>query len=304
VDCSVIIAASPCRRPAAPAAPALLLAGLCLVAAPALQAQDTGEDTGEAGRLAVFPVASFRTAFQKYIPPAKNVYSPYYSWDAEMALDLTVLESGANALSFVAVFQTAGTENLGGQAGVGGTAYILGLAWHHEYSDDIQLSAGVSHLSSHLTRDLDAKTDEQRAKGAPIPEVADPDEYNVLYLRGLLRLRRWPFSPRIEAIVQPVNFRFDGGNAPGVRPIHLASSWRLWQGRGRSVRLATRHEFGTNPFNHFSLSLELLERGGAEGRLALFLAGAPGDGMHVSPQVGAVRDGISLGLRLRFRSAY
>lgn len=230
------------------------------------------------------------------------MYSPYYSWDAEMALDLTVVQSGANAMGFVAVFQTAGTENLGAQVGVGGTAYILGLGWTHQYSEDIQLAAGVTHLSSHLTRDLDAKTDEQRARGAPIPGVADPDEYNVVYLRGRLWLRRWPFAPAIEATVQPVNFRFDGGSAPRVRPVHIASSWRLWQGRGTSLRLATRHEYGANSFNHFSLSLEMLEKNGSEGRLALFLAGCPGDGMHVSPQVGAIRDGISAGIRMRFRS--
>ena len=278
-----------------------MLFGALFLPVSAVHGQGVAAPAGETQQQGGFADASFETAFQKYLPPARNVYSPYYSWDAEMALDLTVVRSGRNALDFVAVFQTAGTENLGAQVGVGGTAYILRLGWDHRYSEDIELSAGVSHLSSHLTRDLDDKTDEQRARGASIPAVEDPDEYNVLYLRGQLALRRWPFTPVVEAIVQPLNFRFDGQAAPGVRPIYLASRWRLWQGHEKSIRLTTRHEFGTNPFNRFSLSLELFERNGSEGRLAVFLSGAPGDGMHVSPNVGALRDGISVGLRMRFR---
>jgi len=267
----------------------------------AVHGQGAAPPAGEAQRQGGFPDASFETAFQKYMPPAKNVYSPYYSWDAEMGLDLTVFRWGANAVDFGAVFQTAGTENLGAKVGVGGTAYILRFGYDHAYSDDIELSAGVSHFSSHLTRDLDEKTDEQRAKNAAIPDVDDPGEYNVLYLRGRLTLRRWAFTPVLEAIVQPLNFRFNGSAAPEVRPIYLGSRWTFWQGHEKSIRLTTQHEFGTNPFNHFSLSLELFERNGSEGRFAVFLSGSPGDGMHVSPNVGALRDGIAMGLRIRLQ---
>ncbi len=268
----------------------------------AVDGQGAAPPAGEAQPQGGFPDVSFETAFQKYMPPAKNVYSPYYSWDAKVGLDLTVFRWGANAVDFRAVFQTAGTENLGGaKVGVGGTAYILRFGYDHAYSDDIELSAGVSHLSSHLTRDLDEKTDEQRRKGAAIPDVEDPGEYNVLYLRGQLTLRRWAFTPVLEAIVQPLNFRFNGSSAPRVRPIYLGSRWTFWHGHEKSIRLTTQHEFGTNPFNHFSLSLELFERNGSESRFAVFLSGSPGDGMHVSPNVGALRDGIAMGLRIRFQ---
>jgi len=279
---------------------AILLAALFLPVSP-VHAQGAAQPAGEARREGAFPDASFEMAFQKYTPPAKNVYSPYYSWDADMSVDLTVFRKGSSALDFEAVFQTAGTENLGAKVSVGGTAYILRFGYDHAYSDDIELSAGVSHLSSHLTRDLDEKTDEQRAKNAAIPDVEDPGEYNVLYLRGQLFLRRWAFTPVLEAIVQPLNFCFNGRSAPDVRPIYLGSRWTFWQGHGKSIRLTTRHEFGTNPFNHFSLSLELFERNGSEGRVAVFVSGSPGDGMHVSPNIGALRDGIAMGLRIRFQ---
>jgi len=267
----------------------------------AVHGQGAAPPAGEAQRQGGFPDASFETAFQKYMPPAKNVYSPYYSWDAEMGLDLTVFRRGANAVDFLAVFQTAGTENLGGKVGVGGTAYILRFDYDRAYSNDLELSAGVSHLSSHLTRDLDEKTEEQRRNGAAIPDVEDPGEYNVVYVRAYLRRPGWVFSPEFEAIVQPVNFRFNGTSAPYVRPIYLASRWTLWQGHEKSIRLTTQHELGRNSFNHVSLSLELYGRNESGGRFAVFLSGSPGDVMHVSPNVGALRDGIAIGLRIRFQ---
>jgi len=286
------------------ARPCAIVAGILAVMvllAPPVRAQGAGQAAGEAPGQGGFPDASFEMAFQKYTPPAKNVYSPYYSWDADMALDLTVFRKGSSALDFEAVFQTAGTENLGAQVSVGGTAYILRTGYIHTHSRNLEFSAGFVHLSSHLTRDLDAKTEEQRSKGATIPDVEDPDEYNVLHVGGRVRIPRWVFTPEFEAILQPVNFRFDGGSAPDVRPVYLASRWVLWHNRGRSVVVATQHEIGKNSFSHFSVSLELFERDRSRGRIAVFLSGAPGDGMHVSPNIGALRDGIAMGLRIRFQ---
>ena len=122
-----------------------------------------------------FPDASFDVVFQKFVPPA-NVFSPILSWDARMGLDLTVARSGANVVDFTTVFQTVGTQNIRSKVSVGGTGYIIRASYARTMSQDLTLSGGVSHLSSHLTRDLDTKTAEERALGLPVPEVQDPSE--------------------------------------------------------------------------------------------------------------------------------
>jgi hypothetical protein len=58
--------------------------------------------------------------------------------------------------------QSVGTENFGSRVSVGGTGYLLGIGYVHVRSTNFRMSAGIAHLSSHLTRDLDEKVDEER----------------------------------------------------------------------------------------------------------------------------------------------
>ena len=280
---------------------ALALLAWCLLLPPTVRAQAEGERPSETLEQGGFPDASFEASFRQYAPPG-NVYSPYYSWDAHMGLALTVYRKGSGAVDFGAVFQTAGTENLGAQVGIGGTGYILRAGYVRSLSRTLTLSAGIAHLSSHLTRDLDDKTDEQRREGQVIPDVQDPDEYNVLYLKAHLRLQEWPLEPELDVILEPVNFRFDLGHAPYARPVYLGTRSILWRGSAKTVALETQHEIGNNAFNYFCLLLELFPKGQGEGRFQLFVGGSPGRTMHVSPNVAALRDGLAGGVRLRFRS--
>jgi hypothetical protein len=229
------------------------------------------------------------------------MFSPYYSWDAEMALRLTVFRKGPGAVTFTSVFQTVGTENFGSRVSVGGTGYLLDLRYIHAYSADFTLSGGIGHLSSHLTRDLDDKLEEERNRGATIPIVVDPSQYNVFFFKGYRKLSAYPFTPELEIIVQPINFRFNG-NRDYVRPIYLGTRSTLWQGNQKAIVAETQHEIGKNPLNRFSLSFELYARNQPEGRLQMFISASPGHNLHVSPYVGAVRDGIAFGLRMRFRA--
>ena len=283
---------------------AAVLAALCLFAPGLALGQEGPAPSGseEAAALqGAFPDAAFDAYFRQYLP-LKNVYSPYYAWDAAMALDLTVFRKGQGAVDFGAVVQTAGTENLGSQVGVGGTGYILRAGYLRSLSRAVTLSAGIAHLSSHLTRDLDDKTDEQRRKGMLIPDVQDPDEYNVVYLKAHLAFERWPLEPELDVILEPVNFRFDFGYAPYARPLYLGTRLILWRGVRKTLALETQHEVGNNGFNNFCLLLELFPKAQHGGRFHLFVGGSPGRTMHVSPNVSALRDGVTAGIRLRFRT--
>ncbi len=271
--------------------PAAGARGECQVTRP--PAAETGRDEG------VLPDATLGAAFRKYVATS-GIYSPYYSWDADMTLALTVFRKGAGAADFGAVFQTVGTENLGSKVSVGGTGYVLRAGYVHTYSPGFALSAGVSHFSSHLTRDLDDKTEEQRRRGVPVPDVADASEYNVLYLKGAWKLRGWPLAPDVEAILHPFNFRFDRGTAPYVRPLYLRVHLTAWRGHGTALAVETQHEIGRRPFNTLALLWHLQARGRDEGRLQLFLSATPGHHVHVSPDIGALRDGVACGVRLRF----
>jgi hypothetical protein len=269
--------------------------GLVLRAAAPAQAQSGPPPQGG------FPDASFDVVFQKFVPPA-NAFSPYYSWDARMGLDLTVARNGANVVDFATVFQTVGTQNIRSKVRVGGTGYIIRASYARTMSPELTLSAGVSHLSSHLTRDLDTKTAEERALGLPVPQVQDPSEYNVVFFRAVRRVPRWRLTPVFDLVIEPYNFRFNGSRADTVRPICLSTRWTLWRGAGGSLAAETQHEFGPRPWNQASLFLELYRRQQAEGRFQVFVTASPGHSLHVSPNVGGVRDGIAAGVRLRFVS--
>lgn len=248
-----------------------------------------------------FPDASFDAAFRRYTPP-ENRFSPFYAWDAHMTLALTVFRKGSSAVQFTALFQTVGTENLGSKVSVGGTGYVLNLGYVHTYSADVKLSAGLAHLSSHLTRDLDDKLEEQTLTGTTIPVVSDPSQYNVFFLKAYWKLSTCLFRPELEFVLEPVNFEFNGGEAGDVRPVYIGTRSTLWQGNQKSLVVKTQHEIGENPFNNVSLSFELFARDQPEGRFQVFVSASPGHDVHVSPNVGALRDGIALGIRMHFRA--
>jgi hypothetical protein len=245
------------------------------------------------------PEAAFEAAFEKYVFP-DTPFSPFYSWDAHMRLDVSVFRKGSGGLNFTSTFQTIGTQNLGSKVSVGGTGYLLGVGHVQAMSDELALQGGFTHLSSHLTRDLDGKVDEQRREGEDIPVVEDPDEFNVVWFGLYRKMPAWPFRPEIEIIVTPVNFLFTGDDAGDVRPVYVRTGFTLWRGARKSVTAATRHEIGHNAFNSFSLSWELFTAAQQEGRVQLFVAATPGDSFHVSPHIGGLRDGLAFGVRLRF----
>ena len=278
-----------------------MLAGALFLFTPAaVAAQQRGTSANIAQAEGAFPDASFDARFRKYTPPG-SAFSPVYSWDAEMALGLTAFRKGSSALNVSTAFQAGGTENLGSRVSVGGTAYVITLGYVRTYSADFALSAGLTHLSSHLTRDLDDKLEEERAKGTTIPSVADPSEYNVPFLKGYRKFSCL-FTPEIEIAVEPINFRLNGGRRRSVRPIYVSTRSRLWQGNQKSLVAETQHEIGGNPLNNFSVSFEMYARDQPEGRFQIFVSASPGHNLHVSPNVGGLRDGTAFGIRMHFRA--
>jgi hypothetical protein len=279
----------------------ILSAALCLALTGAAEAQPPDPAAVQAAGQGVLPDASFEIAFRKYTPP-ENVLSPFYSWDAHMTLRLTAFRRGRGALDVLGLIQTIGTENLGSRVSVGGTGYILGLGYVHRRTRELELSAGFLHLSSHLTRDLDQKDAEERRKGSIIPTVADPPEYNVLFVKAHRTFSSSPLTPEIEVALEPINFRFDGGRHGYVRPIYIGARATLLRSGGKSLVAETHHEIGRNSFSLFSVVLELFPRGQNEGRFQMFLNLSPGHSLRVSPNIGGVRDGIAVGIRAKFRA--
>jgi hypothetical protein len=280
---------------------ALLCTALVTCGPTDVAAQTRDASASEVPVQGVFPDASFDATFRKYTPP-ENVFSPFYSWDAHMALNLTTFRKGSGAVNIAGFFQSVGTENLGSRVSVGGTGYLLGFGYVHTLSDRFKLSIGYKHFSSHLTRDLDDKLEEERNRGEPIPVVDDPSEFNVIFLSGSWKLSAIRFAPEIEVVVQPLNFTFNGSPADDIRPIYLGTRWTLWRGDQKSITAETRQEFGENPLNNFTLSFALFARDQPEGRLQIFVSASPGGNLHVSPNIGAIRDGIAVGIRLHFRA--
>ena len=278
------------------------LAGVLCLSVPTIgEAQIPSDSTSDRPAEGAFPDAAFNAAFEKYTPP-RTVLSPYYSWDAHLALSVTVVRKGSGALSFRSLFQTAGTENIGSKVGVGGTGYLFHVAYVRTRSDAFAMSTGLAHLSSHLTRDLDKKLAEESALGHAAPVVDDPSEYNVPFIAGSWKFPAYPLTPELDAAVEPINFRFNGSGARYVRPIYLHTGWALWRGSQKSLVAETHHEIGKRPFNVVSLSLQLYAGNQTEGRLQLFVTASPGHRLHVSPNVGGLRDGIALGARMNFRA--
>jgi hypothetical protein len=276
------------------------LAVLILLTPASARAQTSDPAVSDAPTQGVLPDAAFRVVFRKYTPP-ENSFSPFYSWDADMSLDLTVFRERQNAMTISAMFQTVGTTNLGSQVSVGGTGYFLGMAFERTYSEAFSLSSGFVHFSSHLTRDLDDKIAEQRAKGEAIPLVDDPSEFNVIYVKGQWKFRSLPLAPEVDVVVQPINFRFAGGQPDYVRPLYLGTRWTLWRGNRKSLNAETQQEIGENPFINIALVAAFYARNQPDGRLQLFVSGSPGSNVHVSPQIGALRDGFAFGVRVNLK---
>jgi hypothetical protein len=277
------------------AAAALLLLPAAAGAQPASEPAATPQVQGP------FPDAVFDAQFRKYTPP-RNDFSPFYSWDANIGLDVTLLREGRHAVNFVSAFESVGTENLGSRIGVGGTGYILGFGYTRTVRPRVAVTAGIQHLSTHLTRDLDQKDREERANGDPIPGTGDRTEYNVLFLRVTRAFTSAPLQPTIGVTLDPITFELNGAAGGYVRPLYVTSRSTLWRDADRTLALETEHEVGHNAYNAFTLRLEMFRRDQAEGRLALLVAAAPGHHLHVSPNIGGRLDGVAVGFSMRFKS--
>jgi hypothetical protein len=280
---------------------AALLFALVLSSPGATAAQDRSLPADDGG-IEVFPAIVFDVGYQKFLPPS-SAYSPYYSWDTHLAFDATMTRRGRSAVEFAGMVQTAGTENFGSRIGVGGTGYVLRVTFRRALSPATDVALGVSHLSTHLTRDLDEKTLSERARGAEIPHVADPSEYNAPFVEWRRRFLDRRFEPEMSLGLAPVNIRLTkrarGWNR---RPLYAATRWHLWSQGLKTLVVETVHEVGAGPLNAFVGALEFA-RPQTSSRLQLFVALVPDDRMHVSPRHGGVRGGLAAGLHLTVRSA-
>lgn len=274
------------------------LSGAALGQDRAPDATGVADTAGDAGGLRVLSDADFQLGFRKYVTTTAE-FSPFYSWDADMGIDLSAVRKGNHAVDVAALIQTVGTENLRSKISVGATGYILGAEYIHTFRK-LSLGGGYRHLSSHLTRDLDDKEDEVEARGGQVPPVGDPPEYNILYVKTSGTLTRVPFTPRIVIVAAPVAFRFNDSAIGNVRRFYVDTHWTLWQGRDRALIVETQHEVGSNSFDRYALQADFLRGARRTGRFQVILAIAPGHDLHVSPNVGAVMDGVALGFRLNF----
>ncbi|HEX7798252.1 MAG TPA: hypothetical protein VF456_28005 [Vicinamibacterales bacterium] len=269
-----------------------------LLAGPAARMAGAQEPQSDETTSSVLTDAEFSISFRKYTPPT-NDFSPFYSWDAEMALNFSAVRHGSDAVDASALIQTVGTQNLGSRVSIGATGYNLGFEYIHKIRR-AKLAAGYRHLSSHLTRDLTDKEDEVKQLGGNVPTVHDPSQFNIVYVSGTTTLTQVPFNPELLVAVAPIAFRFNDSPTGNVRRVFAATEWTLWRGRENSLAVATQHEWGSNSFNRYSLDFDVMRRNGRRGRLQTIFSIAPGHELHVSPYLGAVMDGASLAVRLNF----
>jgi hypothetical protein len=269
-----------------------------LLASPAVSVAHAQESQPEEKTSGVLTDAQFSISFRKYTPPADE-FSPFYSWDAEMALDFAAVRHGADAVDASALIQTVGTGNVGSKVSVGATGYVLGFEYVHTIRRT-KLAAGYRHLSSHLTRDLTDKEEEVRQLGGSVPAVYDPSQFNIVYVSGSTTLSLVPFTPEILVSVAPVAFRFNNSPTGNVRRVSASTEWALWQGRDNGLAVATEHEWGSNSFNRYSLEFDMMREHRRKGRFQTILSITPGHELHVSPYIGAVMDGVALEVQLNF----
>jgi hypothetical protein len=241
--------------------------------------------------------AAFEMLLRRYMS-ADGEFKPYYAWDAHLALDLTIYRRGAHAAGFSTTMQAVGTENFGSRVSVGGTGYLIGFDYRRTVTPDTRVTVGIMHLSSHLTRDLDEKIAEERGQGRGVPDVIDSGMFNVPYVRLAHSRATWRLTPSIDVIVHPVSIRLRGGYRTDVRPVHLRSHFTLWSSARLTLASESLHELGRHSFHHVSAVVEARGAGRGSPRVQAFVGFTPGRQLHVSPDVGAVRGGTTIGVRL------
>jgi hypothetical protein len=194
--------------------------------------------------------AQFSISFRKYTP-STNEFSPFYSWDAEMALGFTAVRHGSDSVGASALIQTVGTRNVGNRVSVGATGYNLGFEYVHAIRRT-RLATGYRHLSAHLTRDLTDKEDEVKRLGGNVPAVYDPSQFNVVYISGSTTVSQLPFTPEILVAVAPIAFRFNhspratsGGSSlrrsgPSGKGATAGSRWALSTSGDRTASSVTQ----------------------------------------------------------------
>jgi hypothetical protein len=249
----------------------------------------------------VFPDAAVELLLRKHAPPA-NQFSPFYAWDAHMAVRLTLIRAGANALDLSGAVQSVGTESFGSRVSVGGVGYLFGLSLVHTRSADLKVSAGVAHLSSHLTRDLDEKLELERQENTTVPDVIDPSEYDVVFVKVARRFPAWRLTPEVEVAFHPINIRLGRGLRDSVRPVYVRTRGTLWHDGGLAMVAESQHELGRNAFHRVLLALELRPDASPRREFHVFVTAAPGRQLHVSPNIGGLRDGLAFGLRISLRT--
>ena len=244
-----------------------------------------------------FSEARFEGSFQKYL--SRDIFSPFFSWKGAMGIDINIYKKNKSSVYFKSDFQTVGAKKTESKINVAGTSYILEGRYGYQFSQNVYFGAGITHLSSHLTQDLENIVIEQMRKGAVIPEI-DSSDLNVIFFEAWKQFASLPLQPEIRARVQPTSFQFRGGRYSYERPIYVDIKIVPWYGNEKKLVFATQHELGDNYFNDYSLRLELFSRGDKEGRFQIFTAYSPGAKLHVSPNVGWHRDGVRAGIKLVF----
>ena len=245
----------------------------------------------------MFPEAQFEGSFQKYL--SRDIFSPFFSWNGSMGIDINVYQKGNNSIYFKSDFQTVGAQKTESKINVAGTSYILEGRHRYQFSENSYIGAGITHLSSHLTQDLEIIVLDQTRKGAIIPDI-DSSDLNVIFFEGRKQFVSLLLQPDIRVRLQPVGFRFRGGGYKYERPVFVETAITPWRGNEKRFVVATQHEWGDNYFNDYSLRLELFSRGDKEGRFQIFTAYSPGAKLHVSPNAGWHRDGVRAGIKLVF----
>ncbi len=247
-----------------------------------------------------FPDATFTAMISKFLPP-RTPYSDFDSWQAKMKIDMTIVRKGRNQCNFDSEFQTVGSKSLGRKTIIAGTGYILGGRCIHSFSSDTKFSAGITHLSSHLTQDLLKLIQDEKRNKIPVPQFNATD-LNVVFFQVYHRFASLPLKPEITLRVQPIGFRFHGAGYRYDKPVYLMAEITPWSGHEKRIVIGTQDEFGKDGFKEFFARLELDAKNQREGRFQPFISYSPGKGLHTGPNDGWHRDGLLMGIKFLFRA--
>ena len=245
------------------------------------------------------PDAVWSGFFQKQL--GGDIYSKYYSWQADLSIDLTIYRYKRFAINFNNTFETVGAEKIGPKITVADTTYLFGSDVSYIFSPNSKVKGGFEHLSSHTTNDLNQITLTELRRGETIPPF-DSSDLNVLFVELYQSLPYLLLKPELNFRFQPIGLRFRTGAYSYDQPVYLKTQFTLIQIHGGKLGMGSRHEFGKDSFNDFIIQLELLAKKQKEGRFQLFIAGSPGHNLHVSPNIGLYRNGLRTGIRLVFYS--